>query len=144
MAYRPSSEEFASPEPIHEILLSMEPNELRALSRHLRDTYDLLHQERPLLAYSLPHHPTPLLRARCERSPSAVTLPNCSILLPTRSDLLHTAYPISTLIDGTLFNDESFPRAISETRAVVCARLRKADGMVGVLVVRVPPQACAV
>lgn len=45
MAYRPSSEEIASPEPIHEILLSMEPDELRALFRHLRDTYDLLHQE---------------------------------------------------------------------------------------------------
>ncbi len=45
MPQGPSSGELEAPQPIQETLLSMDADELRSVSQHLRESYDLIYEE---------------------------------------------------------------------------------------------------
>lgn len=45
MSQGPSSGELEAPQPIQEILLSMDAPELRSVSQRLRESYDLIYEE---------------------------------------------------------------------------------------------------
>lgn len=45
MSQEPPSGELEAPQPIQELLLSMDADELRGVSQYLRESYDLIYEE---------------------------------------------------------------------------------------------------
>lgn len=59
----PPSTELDSPEPIQEILLSMDPDALHALSQQLRDSHDLVYEKTAASVVIAPPSNSPPSRA---------------------------------------------------------------------------------